>query len=761
MIKITSIKQRNRLLRLLLAAVVLPGIIISAVSTAAVSRQKKARQLRVEEKYRNLTAGVRKEIESETETLTRKAFAAASRKEIEFIQPGAVQKALKEILLQNPIVKYPFIIAPGGQFIFPIPKKVGPTLFKISQVNLYKGAAGKIFRQGEDAELRERKFYSAVKFYLQTLKKNPAKNTIPYIYNSIARCYYKLNKFPQAIDYLKDLLRNFPGQLKKDFSLYFQALYQTALAYKSMGAKEETLNSFLLLYDEILQYEVSGGKNRFSFFKDEALEYLNRHIKETDRESQKPYREKVLDRLGGLSDIDISLNWSFFDAGLPTEETGAGTKKNAGDEIRFNKIREFYLSNNEKSRFYRRIKGLEEWRDSNSHDLQLRRIGNADIAFIKIITGSRNRNALFFGFLISPDFIENSIFPAAAAKGLGSADLRLSILNNRSTAKDIAPRRWMFSTSFRNYLPGKILVLSSRRAGYLKKIVQKEIWLNYGLIFALISALIFGIFFFYKYISKEVELVQAKAAFVDSASHTLKTPLTRIRMLAEKLELGWIKDETKKKEYFRTITAETDRMTGMIENMLDFSKIEGGKKEYERKKLAIQEVIAPVIESFKKQTKSLEFSRHVEIDEDIPPFFFDPEAIKLILVNLIQNAVKYSPGEKHIGIRLYRDGDRVVLYVEDRGMGIEQKELGKIFSRFYRAPGDRVKALEGSGLGLFLVAHAIEAHGGEIEVESEVGAGTVFRIYLPLSKDNNKKFLRRCRGQYFQKAPPARRRQIT
>jgi signal transduction histidine kinase len=252
------------------------------------------------------------------------------------------------------------------------------------------------------------------------------------------------------------------------------------------------------------------------------------------------------------------------------------------------------------------------------------------------------------------------------------------------------------------------------------------------LIAAIISLLLLGVWFFYKYTTREAELVRLKSDFVDSASHTLKTPLTRIRLMAEKMELGWIKDEAKKKEYSRAIMAETDRMTEMVTNMLDFSKVEAGRMRFDMKNGSLREHVQTVMDSLRMHIESQGFQLEMKLAEDIPLLYFDPEAIKSILVNLVYNALKYSQAEKYIGVDLYQEGDRVILAVADKGMGIPEKEREKIFEKFYRGRDETVKAMEGSGLGLFLARHAAKAHKGDIKVTGEPGKGSTFKVYLPL-----------------------------
>jgi signal transduction histidine kinase len=302
-----------------------------------------------------------------------------------------------------------------------------------------------------------------------------------------------------------------------------------------------------------------------------------------------------------------------------------------------------------------------------------------------------------------------------------------------SSAQDEDYPYTLLSVSFETYFPGKGLALVSGKDHFFNRQAREEIRLNYLLMSAFILMLMLGIYLFYKYFSREAQLVRLKSEFTDSASHTLKTPLTRIRMLAEKLQLGWVSSEAKKQDYLRAILTETDRMNEMITNMLDFSKIEAGRKQYRFQQHSLAAIVRDTLESYESYARNLGFQMEVEVDEEIPPFPLDAEAIRLVLVNLLQNAIKYSHRVKSIGVRLSREEGNAVLEIRDRGIGIAEGDWEKLFQRFYRVPDSWSQAVEGSGLGLFLVKHAVEAHRGTVSVTSQPGQGSRFTVVLPLN----------------------------
>ena len=233
-------------------------------------------------------------------------------------------------------------------------------------------------------------------------------------------------------------------------------------------------------------------------------------------------------------------------------------------------------------------------------------------------------------------------------------------------------------------------------------------------------------------VSKEMAVAKLKSDFVSNVSHELRTPLALIRLYAETLELGRISTKEKKHQYYRIIRKESERLTALINNILDFSRIEAGRKEYEFRETDIANLVRNTLDSYRYQIEQQGFELNESIDDDLPAVRIDREAIARALVNLVNNALKYSNDDKYLGVKLYRDNGSVKLEVADHGIGIARRDQSKIFEKFYRAGDPLVHNTKGSGLGLSLVRHITEAHGGAIEVESAPGTGSKFTMSLPL-----------------------------
>jgi signal transduction histidine kinase len=263
--------------------------------------------------------------------------------------------------------------------------------------------------------------------------------------------------------------------------------------------------------------------------------------------------------------------------------------------------------------------------------------------------------------------------------------------------------------------------------------VSRLLRYNYLVLTALSVLMIGGIWLTYRNVSREMTLAKLKSDFVANVSHELRTPLALIRLYAETLELGRLSAKEKYQEYFRIIREESERLTALINNILDFSRIEAGRKEYEFKETDLAELVHSTLESYRFQIQQNGFAFEENISADIPPVNVDREAIARSLLNLVNNALKYSKDDKYIGVSLYRSNGSVNLEVRDHGIGIPAHEQEKIFEKFYRCGDPLVHNVKGSGLGLSLVRHIARAHGGDVSVESHPQKGSKFTIALPLA----------------------------
>ncbi len=248
---------------------------------------------------------------------------------------------------------------------------------------------------------------------------------------------------------------------------------------------------------------------------------------------------------------------------------------------------------------------------------------------------------------------------------------------------------------------------------------------------------VFGGYLLLRDVNRDVRMTEVRSQFIASVSHELKTPLTAIRMFAETLSLGRSRDERTRAEYLETIVNESERLARLVDNVLDFSKIEQGKKIYRLQPTRLEDVAGSAIRAMQFPLAQQGFTLQFSVQEEMPELQADPDAIQQAILNLLTNAMKYSGDARDIDLRLAaRNGDAVI-EVADHGLGLAPDEQKRVFEKFYRAPSHEARLIAGTGLGLTLVAHIAKAHGGRVEVDSAPGAGSTFSILLPIHSEND------------------------
>jgi signal transduction histidine kinase len=249
----------------------------------------------------------------------------------------------------------------------------------------------------------------------------------------------------------------------------------------------------------------------------------------------------------------------------------------------------------------------------------------------------------------------------------------------------------------------------------------------------LAAALLGGVALALRVADRAVKLSAMKSDFVSNVSHELRTPVASIRVFGELLRTGRAPTADKVREYGEYIEAESRRLSRLIDNILDFSRIESGRKEYRFEDADLGAIVADVIRTFEVRLQPQGFRIVLSPPEaKLPLVRLDPDAIAQAFHNLLDNAVKYSGDSKEVIVHLAREGPAVTVAVQDFGVGIAPEEQRKVFERFHRVGTGLVHDVKGSGLGLSLVRHIVEAHGGSVEVTSKPGSGSIFTMRLPV-----------------------------
>jgi len=341
-------------------------------------------------------------------------------------------------------------------------------------------------------------------------------------------------------------------------------------------------------------------------------------------------------------------------------------------------------------------------------------------------------NRLLFDFVLDPEKFINRVL-APKMQEVAKDQFVLKIFSGTKTIYSTADDNRKIQASRNIWLIPDYSLGILLTGTTIDELVQERFYTNIIILSVLALILIAGVWIVFRNIKREIELVQIKSDFVSNVSHELRTPLALISMFAETLDMDRAKSEEKKKEYIKIINAETSRLSGIVNKILNFSKMEAGKRTYNFSESDINEITGKVFETYKFHMKNKGFVYSFTEGENLPKVNADPEAVSEAVINLLDNAMKYSEDVKEVNISTGENNGYVYVEVKDKGVGISDENQKKVFDKFFRVTSGLVHNTKGTGLGLTLVKHIMDAHKGRIDLESRMWEGSTFRLMFPVN----------------------------
>jgi signal transduction histidine kinase len=352
---------------------------------------------------------------------------------------------------------------------------------------------------------------------------------------------------------------------------------------------------------------------------------------------------------------------------------------------------------------------------------------------------------LIYGAQLNLSNIVAGLQPVIRAPDSVRSDVRVALLNdaNRVVAGETKGRRPFVISEIGSVLPHwRVGVYLNHPEAFTRNARSLRLMLML-IVVVMIAAIALGSALIVNNIQRHIALARQKTDFVSNVSHELKTPLTSIRMFSELLSEGKVTDETQRKQFLQIISSETARLTRLINNVLDFARMERGEKKYEFTRCDLKQIVCETVQSYRPQLEGKGFSVQVKVPSEAVDVKGDCDALAQVLVNLLSNAEKYASNGKEIAVELERNGAAMngagngvalaQLKVLDRGPGVPRGCEHKIFEQFYRAHDSLSSGIQGSGLGLTLARQIARAHGGEVRYEARDGGGSCFVVEMPIS----------------------------
>jgi signal transduction histidine kinase/tetratricopeptide (TPR) repeat protein len=667
------------------------------------------RGLRLKENYQGMARLLRDKLEGQLLELERNFLQDVSKNNWDQDAP-TIQNLLSQIQGKHPLIEELFVLDADGRIFHPriillAERLNGPGL---SGLPVEKNT---FISRGEHCEFVEGDYPAALQYYERAMEQADFDRLRSYARMLVARCYFKMKNYKKAqAEYHRLFEQNKEDRSPEGTPFTIVALNQLAETYGLLGEEKKQLETLLLLYEDLILQP--GALDAFDFYLETAKSELTQisqriglengdlnrleELREIEREQMEKVRYLSSVRQSLFSQLDFG---AAFDDNVQTPVTGRPSRHTVEDldGNRYQVGNSFLPSPG--SKLTRRV--LVYRFDENGRLAELLSgVGKQSELGEKIQVGIVDQN----GSLVFPSN------PTPTVQVLAAANLV-------------------------QFFPQWQLVLFDKKGKNVEHIVRREKQL-YGVALCGIFLLILtGIVVTMKAATHEADMARLKSEFVSNVTHELKTPLALIRLFGETLEMDQVKDAEKRKEFSGIIARESQRLSYLIDNVLNFSKIESGQKEYTFAKEDLVKVVSSTLEAYKFYLKDHGF----EIDVSVPegPVFvsIDKDAISQALLNLLSNAEKYSIERKYIGVKVSLKDEEVWIVVEDKGPGIPKTGLKQIFDKFYRGEHGAARDVQGSGLGLTIVKHIVENHGGRITVESEEGKGSRFTIILPVEEN--------------------------
>jgi signal transduction histidine kinase/tetratricopeptide (TPR) repeat protein len=694
------IAPRTRILFVAFILILVPGAIISYLSLQSI--RQKAENLRT--KYSGTVNLVRDKLENEVSRLETNL-----RNRLIELTPESDKAAILKVWLrnmesENPAFKHLVLINADGGLIsssvtigYNKPVRLQPLINQQAEAN---------FNMAERSEFITKNNIESISLYSKALALSASSQERVLLLSRIGRCYFKQGEYIKAINEYKKILELGNDEITiGNVPASAVALSQIADSYEAMQADKEKYNALLELYQYLLDqpWDLVGG---------EYLYYLNSGS------------EKI--RIPEVAGSNANSETKNIENLLVREERLL-------EQIRFIEfIRKNILSEIE-----------SELSQGSPSELQMHSISRElndstfQLSFFKLPTTVQQSRLLALAYQFRKDYILSDLFPKVLASVELGKDVFVGILGENDSLlylqHNIPVSGYLVAENFSQKLTGWKVALFDPDGNTIEQLTGKEKQLYLMLFIGIISVMIIGSILMIRALIHESELSRMKSEFVSNVSHELKTPLALIRMFGETLDSGIVTDEKDKRKFYSIIRKESERLTHLINNVLDFSRMDTGAKEYNFQETDIVEVVRSSLEAYKFQMSDNGFKIESELPDESVILKIDKDAILQVLLNLLNNAVKYSDEEKYIVVKVLKDTASALISVADHGVGIPKEEMKKIFGKFYRISTARTKETKGSGLGLTLVKHIVEAHRGTIEVESEVLKGSKFTVRIPLS----------------------------
>ena len=710
-----SIHKRKRIPLLFFLGIGIPCLLLGYLAFRGIQNDQALLEKERLNEHRKILELVTKSVE-ENIFKAEQAFLYIIAENQEIDQTGLI-RLLDSLKKQNPLVEEVFFYENFEKIHFPIAKLLflpnGSTQ-SFSASSSTPASVRKV-QTGQQLEFQQKKYQKAIASYQQEFEQVSDPQMKGELLSAIARVQKKSTLFRDAKKTYEVIARDYNHvQTTGGVPLGLAARLELSSLSMAIDDTLSAIKTYFNLYKDLLNREWTLEKAQYDFFSQDIKESID------DIFSRALLEEPLLPYHSAFTILKAEENnqRKITERLLTFQENAAAdlkAKVSLNPEEPRSSARRFTL-------------------ESGEHTYLVSLLGQ--------YTGNGSQVNEIRGLLLNTDYLRDSLLRKVLQSNVHSGktgwivkgrDDRTILKSENSPSGSITVR-----TNFEGGFPPWFVGFYQQDPDLFETFLISRRGIYFYMFFLLAGILIFGLTLTIRTVSHELELSKMKSDFVSTISHEFKSPLSSIRQLAEMLQSGRVPSEERRLQYYDVLVEQSERLSLLIDNILDFAKIEEGRKKFDFEMVDIGPLLQEIVSTIQDRVRHKDFVIQVKIENPLPSIKVDRTAITQAITNLIDNAIKYSGEAKNIFVRAFVENQYLIITVKDLGIGIRKEEIDKVFERFYRGGDALTRTVKGSGLGLTLVKQIVEVHHGNVNVESEPGHGSTFSIRLPLQRIKNK-----------------------
>jgi len=700
-----AVQGHKKLILIFLTAIFLPSVALSIFGVRSIRNERFRLIKQLEDEHRRGAAFLKQQIRSRFVDIENILQNLAQNPSFARRDYAAIEELLNFQVRENRLIEHVFLVYKDEEPLFPLFLPISGKR-PDTPMSPMTDAHGLTLEKAQKLEFSQKRIADAVESYTLILSRSQNRNTQAQMLFNIARCYMKLENYDRAIHSFSRVCTEYSQCTT--FSLLpldLLAGIQIIRCYGKKGSRNDFFRNSIDLYRDLLQKRWHLDADQFKTYASMVEKDISDFLSlELENHTGKDYGQEF-ERLR-------EIHWKINEQWPRVEDA-----------------RRFILPELQRRVRQQSASAFRPFRHSQviNHEEYL-------VQAVALHDEDGVGSPGLLGAIVNRDYlIDHGISSIVAGTPFSHAvPIVISTLSGQTLLGpgSLSAERYSVTEYFENnFPPWRIDIYSPEMdgLGYLKNFY-------FWTILTILVLLISGTVLVVRAIAHEMEILRLKSDFVSSVSHEFKTPIMAIQTLSERLQLGRVKSLDKRNEYYSIISKNADRLSSLVKNTLDFSKIEEGKSEYFFQETDVAQLLMYEIEQFKRDKIYAGIRIDTRISRNLPRLYLDRRAFSLVLNNLLENAVKFSKRGTEIYVNAGKEVESVRVDVEDKGVGIGPNELGKIFDKFYQGNNAIRQDAKGTGLGLALVKHTVEAHGGKVLVKSKVDQGSMFTIILPIGK---------------------------